>query len=125
MYRPNEEVSVKGYIRKVTAGKLGDIEGLADAAHGFTYSVKDSRDNEIAKGSGNLNAFGAFDFKFKLPDKANLGYTRIDLSTSSNLPGDTYTHQFQIQEFRRPEFEVSTKVQSEAPHLVGGNAMLS
>ncbi|HTK26585.1 MAG TPA: MG2 domain-containing protein, partial [Pyrinomonadaceae bacterium] len=125
MYRPNEEVSVKGYIRKVTAGKLGDIEGLADAAHGFTYSVKDSRDNEIAKGSGNLNAFGAFDFKFKLPDNANLGYTRIDLSTSSNLPGDTYTHQFQIQEFRRPEFEVSTKVQSEAPHLVGGNAMLS
>ena len=125
MYRPNEEVSVKGYIRKVTAGKLGDIEGLADAAQGFTYSVKDSRDNEIAKGSGNLNSFGAFDFKFKLPDNANLGYTRIDLRTSSNLAGDSYTHQFQIQEFRRPEFEVSTKVETEAPHLVGSNAMLS
>ena len=41
---------------------------------GLTYSVKDSRNNEIAKGTANLNAFGAFDFKFKLPDNANLGY---------------------------------------------------
>src|SRR6185295_6310726 len=36
-----------------------------------------------------------------------------------------YSHSFQVQEFRRPEFEVTAKVESEAPHLVGGNAMLS
>ncbi|HEV8592959.1 MAG TPA: MG2 domain-containing protein, partial [Pyrinomonadaceae bacterium] len=125
MYKPKEEVAIKGYIRKVTAGKLGDIEGLADAASGLTWSVKDPRNNEIAKGEGTLNAFGAFDFKFTLPDNANLGYARIDLSTSSGLSGSSYSHQFQIQEFRRPEFEVSTKVETEAPHFVGGNAMLS
>ncbi len=49
---------------------------------GLTWSVKDPRNNEIAKGTGNLNAFGAFDFKFKLPDNANLGYARIDLTTN-------------------------------------------
>ncbi len=125
MYKPKEEVAVKGYIRKLTAGKLGDIEGLGDAANGFTYSVKDPRNNEIAKGTGNLNAFGAFDFKFTLPDNANLGHARIDLSTNSSLLGQSYSHQFQIQEFRRPEFEVSTKVESEAPHFVGGKADLS
>lgn len=125
LYKPNEEVSVKGYIRKITAGKLGDVEGLAGAASGLTWSVKDPRNNEIAKGEGNLNAFGAFDFKFKLPDNANLGYARIDLSTNSGLNNFTYGHQFQIQEFRRPEFEVTAKVDSEGPHFVGGEAQLS
>jgi len=125
MYKPNEEVSVKGYIRKVTGGKLGDVEGLGDAAAGLTWSVKDPRNNEIAKGEGNLNAFGAFDFKFKLPDNANLGYARIDLTTSTSLTGGGHSHQFQIQEFRRPEFEVTAKVETEAPHFVGGHAMLA
>ncbi len=125
MYKPKEEVAVKGYIRKLTAGKLGDVEALGDAANGLTYSVKDARSNEIASGTGNLNSFGAFDFKFSLPDNANLGYARIDLSTNSTIAGGSYSHQFQIQEFRRPEFEVSAKVESEAPHFVGGNAMLS
>jgi len=125
MYKPKEEVAIKGYIRRVTGGKLGDVEGLDDAANGLSYSVKDPRNNEIAKGTGNLNAFGAFDFKFSLPDNANLGYARIDLSTNSNISGSSHTHQFQIQEFRRPEFEVSSKVETAAPHFVGGHAMLS
>ena len=51
MYKPKEEVAVKGYIRKITGGKLGDVEGLGDAANGLTYSVKDPRNNEIAKGT--------------------------------------------------------------------------
>ena len=125
IYKPKEEVAVKGYIRLVTGGKLGDVEGLGDSASGLTYSVKDPRNNEIAKGTTNLNAFGAFDLKFSLPDNANLGYARIDFTTSSGLSGSSYSHQFQIQEFRRPEFEVNAKVESEAPFFVGGDAMLS
>ncbi|HKP67730.1 MAG TPA: alpha-2-macroglobulin family protein [Pyrinomonadaceae bacterium] len=125
MYRPKEEVSVKGYIRYVTGGKLGDVQALGDLARGVSWSVRDARDNEIAKGTSNLNAFGAFDLKFKLPDNANLGYTRIDFTTDSKVDGRSYSHQFQIQEFRRPEFEVATKVESAAPHFVGGKADLS
>lgn len=125
MYRPKEEVAVKGYIRKMTGGKLGDVLGLGDSASGLTYSVKDAQNNEVAKGTGNLNSFGAFDFKFSLPDNMNLGYARIDLSTSSGVAGDTYAHSFQVQEFRRPEFEVTTKVVSEAPYFVGTKADLA
>ncbi len=125
MYKPKEEVAIKGYIRKITAGKLGDVVGLGDAASGLTYSVKDSRNNEIAKGTGNLNSFGAFDFKFKIPDNANLGQAHIELSTNSSIAGGSFYHEFQLQEFRRPEFEVTTKVESEAPHFVGGKALLS
>ena len=125
LYKPKEEVSVKGYIRRITPGKFGDVEGLGDAASGITFSVKDPRNNEIAKGTANLNSFGAFDLKFSLPDNANLGYARIDLSTNTAISGGSYSHQFQIQEFRRPEFEVTSRVETEAPHFVGGSALMS
>lgn len=125
MYRPKEEVAVKGYIRIVTGGKLGDVQPLGDKANGLTYSVKDPRGNEIGKGTANLNAFGAFDFKFKLPDNANLGYARVDLSTNSSIYGGSYGHQFQIQEFRRPEFEVKARNETEAPYFVKESAKVS
>jgi uncharacterized protein YfaS (alpha-2-macroglobulin family) len=124
MYKPKEEVAIKGYIRKITGGKLGDVEGLGGEQQKYEWSAKDSRNNEIAKGTIATNTFGAFDMKFSIPDNANLGYSRVDFMT----PGSTspsYSHQYQVQEFRRPEFEVSTKVESEAPHMVGGNAMVS
>ena len=125
MYRPKEEISVKGYVRVYEAGKLGDIASLGDKASGLNYTVYDSRDNEIGKGAANLNAFGAFDFKFKFPDNANLGYSRVELNTNSSLPGNQFSHAFQIQEFRRPEFEVSAKVESAAPFFVKESANVS
>ena len=124
MYKPKEEVAVKGYVRTITGGKLGDVEGLGGQALNYTWSAKDPRDNEIAKGSVTLNPFGAFDLKFSLPDSANLGYARIDFTAAGSTLVE-FSHQFQIQEFRRPEFEVTAKVETEAPHFVGGNAMLS
>ncbi|MEO6050175.1 MAG: MG2 domain-containing protein, partial [Pyrinomonadaceae bacterium] len=124
MYKPKEEVAVKGYIRHITGGKLGDVEGLGNKALTYEWSAKDPRNNEIAKGTFTTNPFGAFDLKFSIPDNANLGNSHIDFTA----PGDggvVYQHQFQIQEFRRPEFEVTSKVETEAPHFVGGKAMLS
>ncbi len=123
MYKPNEEVAVKGYIRTMTGGKLGDIEALGSPLT-YAWSAKDPRNNEVAKGSITTNAFGAFDLKFKLPDNVNLGYGRIDFTQTPDS-GTSYAHQYQIQEFRRPEFEVTAKVESEAPHFVGGKADLS
>ncbi|MEO8073084.1 MAG: alpha-2-macroglobulin family protein [Acidobacteriota bacterium] len=88
----------------------------------MNYKIYDSRGNEIGNGTTNLNAFGAFDFKFKLPDNANLGYSRIELSTNSSLEGKQTQEGFQIQEFRRPEFEVTAKAETEAPFFVKGSA---
>jgi alpha-2-macroglobulin len=125
MYRPKEEVAIKGYLRKMTAGKFADITELGDAARGISYTVYDSRGNEITKGTANLNAFGAFDFKFKLTDTMNLGYGRVDISTSSSITNSSTSHTFQVQEFRRPEFEVTAKNETEAPYFVGGSANVS
>jgi uncharacterized protein YfaS (alpha-2-macroglobulin family) len=124
IYRPGETVSVKGYLRKVTGGKLSDISELADAASGVSYVVRDARNNEFAKGTAKLNAFGAFDFQLKIPENINLGNQRIEFKAVSKLGENEFSHYFQAQEFRRPEFEVETSVESAAPFYLGDSATL-
>ncbi len=127
MYRPNEEVSIKGYLRKVTGGKFTDIAEIGEMAKTVNYVLRDPRNNEIAKGTAELNAFGAFDFKLKLPENINLGYQRLNFwsneNNTSNYP--QFEHSFQVQEFRRPEFEVSVEAETPAPYLVGNSAIIS
>jgi uncharacterized protein YfaS (alpha-2-macroglobulin family) len=125
MYRPGETVSIKGYIRRQTGGKLADIEESSDATSGLNYVLHDSLGREVLKGTADLNVFGAFDFQLKLPENINLGDEKLELSTASKLANKFYTHQFQVQEFRRPEFEVSAKNETAAPYTVGGAATVS
>jgi len=62
--------------------------------------------------------------ELKLPKTPNLGGAYFEFSTNTSIPGNNYNHYFDIQEFRRPEFEVSSMV-SEGPHIVGGTATVS
>ena len=125
MYRPGETVSVKGYIRKIAGGKSADVEALGDVAHGLNYILRDSVGREILRGTADLNVFGAFDFQLKTPEEINLGDEKLELSTDSSLPNKEYTHQFQGQEFHRPEFEVTAKSETAAPLYVGNSATIS
>lgn len=125
MYRPNEEVSIKGYVRKVTGGKFTDIAEIGEMAKTVNYLLRDQRSNEIAKGTAQLNAFGAFDFKIKLPENINLGYQYLQFSTNENSGNPQFQHNFQVQEFRRPEFEVSVEAETPAPYLVGNSTTIS
>jgi alpha-2-macroglobulin len=124
MYRPGEEVSVKGWIRRVGGGEGGDVGPLAGAAESVSYTVRDSRGNEITKGAARLNALGGFDLGFKLPGTLNLGGASLQLEALGGTGAADrreHVHQFQVQEFRRPEFEVTAKA-SEGPHFVGTHA---
>lgn len=124
IYRPGEVVSVKGYIRKITGGVTSDVAELADAARVVSYVLKDSRGNETARGTTPINAFGAFDLKLSLPQNINLGYQRLELKTESALKNNEFTHNFQVQEFRRPEFEITATVENAAPFYVGDSAQI-
>ncbi|MDT4968148.1 MAG: alpha-2-macroglobulin [Acidobacteriota bacterium] len=126
MYRPGEEVHLKGWIRKVGGSKLGDVD-LPGPGVGrtVTYSLKDSQGNQIAKGTAPINALGGFDTKFKLPATINLGYAYVELSApEATIAGGSTQHNIQIQEFRRPEFEVNAQA-SEGPYFVKGHAETS
>lgn len=127
MYRPGEEVHVKGWIRRIGGGKSGDVGLANDLARSVSYRLMDSRGNEVLKGSLRVNALGGFDAAFKLPATMNLGYTNLMLfaeGTPINFPGAQANHSFQVQEFRRPEYEVKVTA-SDGPHLVRGFATLT
>jgi uncharacterized protein YfaS (alpha-2-macroglobulin family) len=125
IYRPGETVSVKGYLRRLSAGKITDIEELGGAARGLGYVLKDSRGNEILRGTAELNIFGAFDFRLKLPETLNLGEQKLELTADGSLKPRLFTHNFRVEEFRRPEFEVSAKNETAAPFYVGNSATVS
>ncbi|HYG81255.1 MAG TPA: Ig-like domain-containing protein, partial [Pyrinomonadaceae bacterium] len=122
MYRPGEEVNVKGWIRNVHLTPTGDTGMFGGDDTTVAYALKDSRGNEIAKGSAPLNAFAGFDLKLRLPQTMNLGQAELDIGFEGF--GVSYTHTFQVQEFRRPEFELAARA-SEAPHFVGSSATVS
>jgi uncharacterized protein YfaS (alpha-2-macroglobulin family) len=121
IYRPGEEVHVKGWIRQVSNRKGGDVESLDGSLSTVTYVVKDSRGNEVLKGEARVNALGGFDTAFKLPTTINLGYAALQLVAVDDGIAFPQEHQFQVQEFRRPEFEVTTQA-SDGPHFVGSSA---
>jgi alpha-2-macroglobulin len=60
-------------------------------------------------------------FVVQLPEVVNLGPAQVYF----NAPGEGHSHNFQIQEFRRPEFEVIAQNETSGPYFVGGHAVLS
>lgn len=120
MYKPKETVRVKGWMRVLDMGEGGGIE-RADVQT-IRYKVRGPRGNDLTTGEATVTALSGFDFSFELPDSVNLGQAYVELSGSGSSAGGTHYHYFQIQEFRRPEFEVSARV-SEGPHFVGDSAV--
>ena len=117
MYKPGEEVSLKGWLRLIDQGKNGDVMGLGGEVTSVTYKVMDSQGRQIAQGSAPVNGVGGFDTKFTIPKTPNLGYAYVNFETQGRRR-QFYSHNFQIEEFRRPEFEVTTQA-SQGPFLVG------
>ena len=123
MYRPGETVSIKGWVRQIESGREGDVGLLPDSAGRLVeYRVRDSSGSQIDGGSSPLNSLGGFHFQFDLPEDVNLGPTRIEMELRGSPAEGEYTHSIQVQEFRRPEFEVDARV-SEGPHIAGGHAL--
>lgn len=128
MYRPGEQVHVKGWLRRIGAGQSGDVGLVGAEVDAVRYQIVGPQGNELGSGRAEVNALGGFDFAFALPENTNLGFAQISLSaegTMRNLDGAYYSHGFQIQEFRRPEFEVSARNETTGPYFAGGHAILA
>ncbi|MCG8425479.1 MAG: MG2 domain-containing protein [Proteobacteria bacterium] len=123
MYKPGEEVHIKGWVRRIDNREGGDLIALGGAVDQVSYTVFGPRGNEILKDKISVNALGGFDSKFTLPKTPNLGWARIEMKAVGRgaVNGRTHNHSFQIQEFRRPEFEVNVQA-SQGPHVVGSSA---
>ncbi|MCP3912771.1 MAG: hypothetical protein GY713_17660 [Actinomycetia bacterium] len=118
LYRPGETVSVKGWVRRQTDASDAQIM-LVGADRTVDYIAYDAQGNELTTGRADVSSLGGFDFSLDLPGGANLGSARLDLtlSNASGLSGRSSGHSFQIQEFRRPEFEVRAHNETPAPYI--------
>ncbi|CAF4209806.1 unnamed protein product [Rotaria socialis] len=112
LYKPKEEVHIKGYVRLL---KVKDEAKLPTYAHGtIDYTINDPRGQQLQQSQVELNNYGAFDVKFTLPDNVNLGsgYVTFSLPDSQS----STTHYFKVQEFRKPEYEVSSMIRPTIAH---------
>lgn len=113
LYQPGETVHVKGWMRVLEMSPQGGVTHPQPPNAEVHYTVHDGYGIEIATGQGRLDAHGAIDFQFTVPREANSGYGYIQLSVpAAGAARRTYGEargfvEFRIEEFRRPEFEVS------------------
>ena len=117
IYRPGETLHLKGWVRNLDLSGDGDLE-LPFRGELVTYSVSGPLGNDLGNGEIRLDAHGGFDLTVELPEGANLGWSSIVFELRGSRGDGPHYHSFQVQEFRRPEFEVETRLESAGPHLV-------
>lgn len=116
VYRPGEVVHAKGWVRRIrssgaTVAPLRDGNSVAWSAH-------DAFGNEIGKGLAPLNTSSGFDVSFKLPAGVALGAGSFEATVNEDGVAGNVGFSLQVQEFRRPEFEVVTRAESAGPHVL-------
>jgi len=128
MYKPGEEIHLKGWLRRIGGAEDGDVGLVGDSVTSVNYVLTGPQGNELVNGNAEVNPLGGFDFMIQLPDNTNLGYAQLHLyalGSLDNLTGTEYYHSLQIQEFRRPEFEVTARNETTGPYFVGQHAMVA
>lgn len=129
IYLPGEEVHIKGWLRRLGNGQDGDVALVGSGLTSINYRITEPQGNMLAEGQANVNAIGGFDFAFTVPEETNLGYAQINFTANGDLGnlgnGQTFSHSFQIQEFRRPEFEVTARNKTSGPYFAGDHAILA
>lgn len=124
LYKPGERVNVKGWLRLRQSGKRGDLQRLPrSAGRTVRWTAYEPRGNEVARGETSLDGDGGFHLSFDLPKNANLGRGRVQLEVAGFGAWNTrHSHYFSMEEFRRPEFEVTAETTA-GPHFVGRHAI--
>ena len=117
IYRPGETLHLKGWVRNLDLSGDGDLEFLPRAEL-ITYSVSGPFGNDLGNGEIRLDDHGGFDLTVELAEGANLGWSSIVFQRPGDSGNGRHQHSFQVQEFRRPEFEVEARLESAGPHLV-------
>ena len=122
MYRPGETLHLKGWVRNLDVSGDGDLEFLPSGEL-ITYTAYGPFSNELGSGEVRVDDLGGFDLALELKEGANLGRSRIEFRFAGG--GGGHTHSFQVQEFRRPEFEVEARLESAGPHFIDEPALVA
>lgn len=109
-YRPGDTVKYKLWMRNGGYGTLESLEGVK-----IPLRIVDPMWDELSEKKFTLDKFGGLAGEFKIPDDAKLGAYKI--STYEEGRNDAIRSTFRVEEYRKPEFEVSVDTPKNAPML--------
>ena len=104
VYRPGETVHFKGLVREIAIGRAPSVPSGAPVA----VTVTDSRGTKLFDKKLPVTRFGGFSFDLALGEEAVTG----DYSVVATVKKQTFRESFQVEEFRKVQFEVDVKSQT-------------
>ncbi|MGD9173852.1 MAG: MG2 domain-containing protein [Desulfobacterales bacterium] len=111
VYRPGQAVKFKAWVRYARYDK-DDTSAFAGLP--FTVRIHNPKNEQIYSQRLTADAYGGITGKFNIPAEAPLGVYRISHGRSSVYGGQT----FRVEEFKKPEFEVSIEAPA-GPVMLG------
>ena len=112
-YRPGDTVKYKLWMRN---GGYGNVKSLAGEK--IPLRIYDPTGKKLSEQNFALDKFGGLAGEFKIPDDAKLGaYEIYEISTFKAGRYDAICSNFRVEEYRKPEFEVSVDTPKNAPML--------
>lgn len=147
IYRPKENVEIKGYLRefRVTAEgvptysvpALAEGKEAADDLKELKWTLHDPTGSKVTEGPFVISpTFGTFHVTVPLPENINLGNCSISFTGLGPLHIDSQPHlgtrltlnerhNFVVQEFRRPDFVAKSEILEQKPvYLYGEDALV-
>lgn len=121
LYRPGETVRFKGWIR-VGAGSTVTLP--EPAIRTVKWTLRSSIGNPLAEGTSEVSSTGGLEVKVDLPKTPDLGSARLVVEPAGTWAGSNGYASVDIEEFRRPEFEVSAET-GEGPWTLGEDAVIT
>jgi uncharacterized protein YfaS (alpha-2-macroglobulin family) len=111
VYRPGQDVEFKAWVRHSQYDKEEESQF---AGKNFTVRINNPKGEKIYEKNLKTDEFGGLADKITLPEGATLGSYRIHLLNAGQHGGNT----FRVEEYKKPEFEVSVEAPGE-PVMLG------
>ncbi len=117
IYRPGDEVMVKGVVRQRVRGAMS----VPKAGSAFRLAVRDGNGKALKEEKVALSKFGTFSAKVTLPADAPLGWWSVGAEgtvAGRNVGGNAG---FRVEQYRAPQFKVD--VQAPTAPVISGDAL--
>ena len=115
VYRPKQEVHFKAWIRHAQYDKSDDSQF---AGQKFKIFINNPKGEKIYEKSLEADDYGGISDKIMLPEDSTLGVYNIYVDRRQRNPFSIGGNSFRVEEYKKPEFEVSIEAPSE-PVMLG------
>lgn len=107
LYRPGEQVHMKGLAREIVTGRAPRVP----AKPGVAVEIQDSRGQVVLTKQTQLSEFGGFAFDYRLGDDAATG----DYYVQATIADQIFRERFTVEEFRPAAFELGLRSKQANP----------